>query len=142
MKRLLAQVREFHEAFGVPVLPTPQMPHEERRKLRYRILKEEFEEYVAAENDDDLAEVADALGDMAYIIAGTALEYGIPLDRVLDAIHASNMAKLGPDGKPLKREDGKVIKPDGWQAPDIAAVLSHEDEESFVEPRKKRLGHP
>jgi predicted HAD superfamily Cof-like phosphohydrolase len=124
MKRLLEQVREFHEAFGVPILSLPQMPHEERRKLRYRILKEEFEEYVAAENDDDLAEVADALGDMAYIIAGTALEYGIPLDRVLDEIHRSNMAKLGPDGKPIKRADGKVIKPEGWQPPDIAAALS------------------
>ena len=129
MKRLLEQVREFHEAFDVPILPAAQMPHEERRKLRYRILKEEFEEYVAAENDDDLAEVADALGDMAYIIAGTALEYGIPLDRVLDEIHRSNMAKLGPDGKPIKRADGKVIKPDGWQPPNIAAVLSNTREE-------------
>ena len=129
MKRLLEQVREFHKAFDVPILPAAQMPHEERRKLRYRILKEEFEEYVAAENDDDLAEVADALGDMAYIIAGTALEYGIPLDRVLDEIHRSNMAKLGPDGKPIKRADGKVIKPDGWQPPNIAAVLSNTREE-------------
>lgn len=124
MKRLLAQVLEFHVAFDVPVLPAPRIPHEDRRKLRFRILKEEFEEYVAAENDDDLTEIADALGDMAYIIAGTALEYGIPLDRVLDAIHASNMAKLGPDGKPIKRDDGKVIKPEGWRPPDIAAILS------------------
>ena len=131
MKRLLEQVGEFHEAFGVPILPTAQLPHEERRKLRYRILKEEFEEYVAAENDDDIAEVADALGDMVYVIAGTALEYGIPLDRVLDEIHRSNMAKLGPDGKPIKRDDGKVIKPDGWQPPDIAAVLeTNKQEES------------
>jgi predicted HAD superfamily Cof-like phosphohydrolase len=123
MKRLLEQVLEFHEAFGVPVLPAPQFPDEDRRKLRYRILKEEFEEYVAAENEDNFEEVADALGDMAYIIAGTALEYGIPLDRVLDAIHKANMAKLGPDGKPIKRADGKVIKPEGWQPPDIASAL-------------------
>lgn len=123
MKTLLGQVREFHSAFEVPVLPTPQFPSEERRKLRYRILREEFEEYVAAENSDNFEEVADALGDMAYIIAGTALEYGIPLDRVLEAIHAANMSKLGPDGRPIKRADGKVIKPEGWQPPDIAAAL-------------------
>lgn len=124
MKRLLEQVLEFHMAFDVPVLPAPQFPSEDRRKLRYRILKEEFYEYVAAENEDNFEEVADALGDMAYIIAGTALEYGIPLDRVLDAIHAANMAKLGPDGKPIKRADGKVIKPEGWQPPNIAAALA------------------
>lgn len=124
MKRLLEQVREFHQAFDVPILNKPRFPDEERRKLRYRILKEEFEEYVQGENADDFEEVADALGDMAYIIAGTALEYGIPLDRVLDAIHRANMAKLGPDGKPIKRADGKVIKPDGWKPPDIAAALA------------------
>lgn len=127
MKILLQQVRAFHEAFGVPVLPAPQMPHEERRKLRYRLLKEEFEEYVAAENNDDLNEVADALGDMAYIIAGTALEYGIPLDRVLDEIQRSNMAKLGPDGKPIVRPDGKILKPEGWTPPDVAGVLAQRD---------------
>ena len=123
MKRLIEQVREFHDAFGVPVVERPALPPEERRALRSRILREEFEEYNHAELGDDLAEIADALGDMAYIIAGTALEYGIPLDRVLDAIHASNMAKLGPDGKPIMREDGKVIKPKGWQPPDIEAAL-------------------
>lgn len=123
MKRLLEQVQEFHDAFGVPVLRVPQLPDVERRELRRRLLLEEFEEYADAEGLNDLAEIADALGDMAYIIAGTALEYGIPLDRVVEAIHAANMAKLGPDGKPLKRADGKVIKPEGWQPPDIERAL-------------------
>ena len=128
MKRLLDQVREFHEAFGVPVLAYPALPDQERRALRKRILNEEYLEYMKAEKDNDLADVADALGDMAYIIAGTALEYGIPLDRVMDAIHRANMAKLWPDGKPIKREDGKVIKPLGWKAPDIAAALDGTDD--------------
>jgi hypothetical protein len=123
MKKLLDQVREFHESFGVPVIQAPGFPAEGRRLLRTVLLRDEFEEYIDAEGANDLAEVADALGDMAYIIAGTALEYGIPLDRVLDAIHKANMAKLGPDGKPLKRADGKVIKPEGWQPPDIEAAL-------------------
>lgn len=123
MKRLLEQVRQFHEAFGVPVLPKPQFPSDERRELRAKILEEEWGEYLEAEATNNFEEVADALGDMAYIIAGTALEYGIPLDRVLDAIHAANMAKLGQDGKPIKREDGKVIKPAGWQPPNIKAAL-------------------
>ena len=123
MKRLLEQVREFHEAFGVPILSAPAFPSDARRELRTRILEEEWIEFLEAEATSNFEDVADALGDMAYIIAGTALEYGIPLDRVLDAIHRANMAKLGPDGKPIKREDGKVIKPQGWQPPDIAAAL-------------------
>lgn len=124
MKRLLEQVREFHVAFDVPVVPLPALPDLRRRRLRAALLREEFNEYLRAEEVDDMLGIADGLGDMAYIIAGTALEYGIPLDRVLDAIHAANMAKLGPDGKPLKRADGKVIKPEGWQPPNIEAVLA------------------
>lgn len=124
MKLLLNQVREFHDAFGVPVLPRAQLPAASRRELRIRILREEFEEYNHGELGDDIVEIADALGDMAYIIAGTALEYGIPLDRVLDEIHRANMAKLGPDGKPILRDDGKVIKPKGWQPPDIERALN------------------
>lgn len=123
MKILLQQVREFHEAFDVPVLPSPKLPAEERRVLRFRILQEEFDEYLEAEQDNDIVEIADALADMAYIIAGTALEYGIPLDRVIDAVHKSNMSKLGPDGKAIKRADGKVTKGPHYAPPDIVGVL-------------------
>jgi len=75
-----------------------------------------------AELEHDIVEIADALADIIYIACGTAVSYGIPLDKVFEEVHRSNMAKL-VDGKPLKREDGKVIKPVGWTAPDIAGVL-------------------
>lgn len=67
--------------------------------------------------------VADALVDMMVLIVGTGLELGIPLDRVWDEIHRTNMAKVGTDGSVRRRADGKVLKPDGWKKPDIAAML-------------------
>ena len=123
MKALLGMVREFHEVNDVPVFTIPALPQGHRRALRMSILAEEFGEYTVAEMRGDIVEIADALGDMAYIIAGTALEYGIPLDRVLDEIHRANMSKLGADGKPVKREDGKVIKGPNYTPPNIRAAL-------------------
>lgn len=124
MKRVLEAVRQFHDAFALPSSERPRLPGPERRQLRADLLAEEYREYCRAEDADDLVAIADALGDMAYIIAGTALEYGIPLAAVFEVIHGSNMAKLGPDGQPIRRADGKVLKPAGWQPPDIAAVLA------------------
>jgi predicted HAD superfamily Cof-like phosphohydrolase len=116
------KVREFHEAFGLGVATEPT-PRPENWKLRIALLREEFEEYVAAAEAGDLVEVADALADMAYVIYGTACEYGIPLDAVLDEVHRSNMSKLGADGRPVYREDGKVLKGPAFRPPDIAAAL-------------------
>lgn len=115
-------VREFHEAFGLPVgeeLPPPT----DLRHLRVRLLAEEYAEYDEAEDRDDRVEIADALADMVYVIYGTALTYGIDLDAVIEEVHRSNMSKLGIDGKPIHREDGKVMKGPGYFRPDIAAVL-------------------
>lgn len=123
MSDYFKDVTEFHTAFELPILPTPTLPDQERRNLRIALLKEEYEEYLDAETDNDLVEIADALGDIIYIACGTALEYGIPLDRVFAAIHESNMAKL-VDGKVLRHPNGKVKKPEGWTAPDIAKILS------------------
>src|SRR6185312_7259958 len=105
MKTPFQMVREFHEAFLVPVQDRPGFSDSERRKLRQRLLWEEYREYVQAEDADDFIELADALADMVYIIAGTAVEYGINLDAVFAEVHRSNMAKLGPDGKPIHRAD-------------------------------------
>jgi predicted HAD superfamily Cof-like phosphohydrolase len=73
----------------------------------------------------DLVGIADGIADSVYVLVGTALEYGIPLDRVWGAVHSANMAKVDPvTGKVRKRFDGKVLKPDGWKRPDIAAILA------------------
>ena len=115
-------VKDFHQAFGQRIGEKPELPDDNERDLRYNLLKEEFEEYEAAESTDDLVEIADALADIIYIACGTAVSYGIPLDEVFAEVHRSNMSKL-VDGKPIYREDGKVMKPEGWSAPDIKGVL-------------------
>ena len=121
-------VKEFHQAFGQRIGDKPDLPDINERALRVRLLSEEFEEYRSAEYDNDIVEIADALADIIYIACGTAVSYGIPLDKVFEEVHRSNMAKL-VDGKVLRREDGKVQKPEGWTPPDIEGVLKKSHEE-------------
>lgn len=119
----LEMVREFHEAFGVPIRDTPGFPEPLVAELRESLIAEEYRELRDAADARDLEEVADALADLTYVIYGTALAYGIDLDAVLAEVHRSNMSKLGADGKPIYRDDGKVLKGPGFFRPDIAAVL-------------------
>ena len=116
-------VKDFHQAFGQRIGEKPELPDIEERKLRIKLLDEEVFEYTDAEYADDLVEIADALADIIYIACGTAVSYGIPLDDVFEEVHASNMAKL-VDGKVIRRADGKVQKPEGWQPPDIKRILN------------------
>ena len=116
-------VRDFHVAFGQRVGDFPNIPEDiNERELRINLLQEEFNEYLNAEEKADIVEIADALADIIYIACGTAVSYGIPLADVFEEVHASNMAKL-VDGKVIRREDGKIQKPEGWQPPDIKSVL-------------------
>lgn len=146
------QVEEFHRAMGQPVLATPTVPDRDRLKLRLNLIAEEFEEllqacgaaaFAYADDDDEyfadavrrgirdgvfredvnLVAVADALADLDYVIEGMRLELGINGKPVADEVHRSNMSKLGPDGKPVVREDGKVIKPETYSPPDIEGEL-------------------
>jgi len=116
-------VKEFQVAFELNVGKSPNLPFAPERKLRVMLLREEFEEYIKAENEDDIVEIADALADLIYIACGTAVSYGIPLDKVFEEVHRSNMAKL-VDGKVLRRKDGKILKPEGWTPPDIKKILN------------------
>ena len=130
-KSQLEKVKEFHDAFNIynslpedSFISFDNKGHQfKSRLLRRKLLWEEFQEYIEAEQKNDFIGIADALADMNYIINGTALTYGIPLDKVFEEVHASNMRKLGPDGKPIRREDGKVIKPEGWRPPAIEDIL-------------------
>ena len=94
-----------------------------RRQLRISLMMEEFQEYLQAEIDNDLVEIADALADMCVIADGTAIEYGIPLDDVREEVHRANMSKLGADGQPIYSDDGKIMKGPDYKAPDVARVL-------------------
>ncbi len=121
-------VRVFHETYNLPVENTLidlKADHSKLRALRVELLREEFQEYLDGEQADDMTEIADALGDIIYIACGTAVAYGIPLDKVFSEIHRSNMSKLGEDGKPIYREDGKVLKGPNYTPPNIDAILAH-----------------
>lgn len=117
-------VREFHEAFGAPFADAPRMLTPERAQLRSSLIAEELEEYVAAVRDGDLVAVADALGDLLYVVYGTGVEHGIDLIPVFTEIHRSNMSKLGADGKPVLRDDGKILKGPDYSPPNLAAVVA------------------
>lgn len=126
MKDKIAAVHEFHSAFGLGIKNTPTADlGESKNLLRYKLMREENEEYLEAANDNDLVEVADALGDMLYILCGTIIEHGMQhkIEEVFEEIQRSNMSKLGADGKPIYREDGKVLKGPNYFKPDIQAIL-------------------
>jgi predicted HAD superfamily Cof-like phosphohydrolase len=129
-----AMVREFHLAADQPVEERPihlytklafgGPAHEQLRSLRKRLLEEEFNEYLAAERDGSMVGVADGLADMLYIILGTCHAYGIPIERVFAEVHRSNMTKVDPaTGKVRRREDGKILKPEGYSPPDIVSAV-------------------
>lgn len=123
MKDAFLKLWEFHETYDCARSKVPGFPDKEIMDLRDRLLDEERDELRKAQEERDLVEVADAIGDMIYILIGTAVAYGIPIDEVFNEIHASNMSKLGSDGKPIYREDGKVLKGENYFKPDIAGIL-------------------
>ena len=129
MKRKIRAVADFHTAFGLGISNSPVANlGVAKNQLRFNLMEEENLEYLEAANAGDLAEVADALGDMLYILCGTILEHGMQykIEEVFEEIQRSNMSKLGPDGKPIYREDGKVLKGPNYFKPNIQAVLDRE----------------
>lgn len=120
----MACVAEFHKRFGVPEMPCPMLPSVERQLLRLRLIQEEYWEFVDGMRKENLVDIADALGDLMYVIIGAALEFGIPFDDVFREIHRSNMTKIWPDGSIRYREDGKVLKPETYSPAEVAGVLT------------------
>ncbi|TCI94370.1 nucleoside triphosphate pyrophosphohydrolase family protein [Tenacibaculum sp. M341] len=126
MKEKIDAVKAFHTAFGLGVNESPIVNLSDATKmLRFNLMKEENEEYLEAVQNNDLVETADALGDMLYILCGTIIEHGMQykIDEVFNEIQKSNMSKLGEDGKPIYREDGKVMKGPNYFKPDIKKIL-------------------
>ena len=119
------QVGDFHRAYGLPVRARPTVDvGADQVELRLALIEEEVGELADAARAGDLVGVADALADIVYVAYGTAHVYGIDLDAVLDEVHSSNMTKLGADGRPIRRADGKVLKGPDYRPPNIAAVLA------------------
>ena len=126
MKNKIESVKAFHEAFKIGYRDSPKADLGSRvNTLRYKLMREENEEYLEAASANDLVEVADALGDMLYILCGTIIEHGLQhkIDEVFEEIQDSNMSKLGADGNPIYREDGKVLKGPNYFKPNIRSVL-------------------
>jgi len=126
MKNKIKAVTEFHKSFKVNMNTKPIADiGKDRNKLRFDLMKEENEEYLEAANNNDLVEVADALGDMLYILCGTIIEHGMQdkIEEVFNEIQRSNMSKLGENGLPIYREDGKVLKGPNYFKPNIKDIL-------------------
>lgn len=121
----IKSVEEFHEVFEIGNAKDIQLIDEKDYTLRYNLIKEENEEYLEACKNGDIIEIADALGDQLYILFGTILKHGLQhkIEEVYDEIHRSNMSKLDEQGKPIFREDGKILKSNLYFKPEIHKIL-------------------
>lgn len=126
MKNKIEAVKKFHTAYKIGYRETPKADLGiAKNELRFNLMQEENEEYLEAAKNNDLVEVADALGDMLYILCGTIIEHGLQdkIEEVFNEIQRSNMSKLGVDGQPIYREDGKVLKGPNYFKPNIEDIL-------------------
>jgi len=125
MEKQIKQVLEFYDAFGHPKSESPKYLETHRLIMRHNILTEEVVELLNAGVHGDLANVGDAIIDCMYILIGTAIEFGLSdkLTAMFDEVHKSNMSKLGEDGKPIYREDGKVMKGPNYKKPNLIDIV-------------------
>ena len=126
MKRIIKHVEEFHDAFGIVNNYSPSTSlSEDEIMLRFNLMKEENEEYLEAAESNNLVEIADALGDQLYILCGTLLKHGLQhkIEEIFFEIQRSNMSKLDENGKPIYREDGKILKSNLYFKPNIEKIL-------------------
>ena len=117
---------QFMEAFGQEVLTKPTLPEPELAKLRLELIREEVEELNVGIEGMDIVEIADALTDILYVVYGAGHAFGIDLDTCYAEVHRSNMSKLGEDGKPIYREDGKVMKGPDYFHPNLKDILDNQ----------------
>lgn len=119
-------VREFHRVYGVTNRESPQAQIPEAH-LRRMLILEECKEFIEASYEDDIEHIAKELADIIYVVYGAALCYGINLDEVVAEVHRSNMSKLGLDGRPIYREDMKVLKGPNYREPKLKEILFKEN---------------
>lgn len=125
MQEQINKVKEFHDTFLVENGKPLSLLPESEFILRHKLMEEENKEYLEACWAGNITEIADALGDQLYILCGTILKHGLQhkIVEVFEEIHSSNMSKLGENGKPVFREDGKIIKGPGYRKPNITSIL-------------------
>lgn len=127
MEKQIKHVEEFYRAYNIPIPEGMRFLHKERALLRHKLIQEEVGELLEASmsSQGTLVDVADAITDCFYILIGTALEYGIAdkLPALFDEVHSSNMSKLDENGKPIYREDGKVMKGPEYKKPNLKDII-------------------
>lgn len=128
MKKQIADIKQFQTVFGFTVQPEPTIPSDQVKKLRQDLIIEEVTELWTATNNHDIIEVADAITDILYILLGTACEYGVidKLEECWDLVHQNNMGKVHPDGTIKRREDGKILKPEGFRKVELSTLFNIE----------------
>lgn len=114
-------VKDWHAAFGITDPDKPVM-RPDRAALRLDLIEEEYSEIVQALDNDDIVNLAKELADLLWVTYGMAAEYGIDVDRVFKAVYESNMSKLGEDGKPVLRADGKILKSKSYKEADLSWI--------------------
>jgi predicted HAD superfamily Cof-like phosphohydrolase len=126
MKKQLKQTKEFNKTFGhITGDEDLSFPPEKIQKLQEKLIAEELEEFKQAQKNEDLVEVADSLVDLIYVVMGAAHHYGMSelLEECFDEIHESNMSKADENGEPVIKDDGKVLKGDGYFEPDLTSII-------------------
>lgn len=142
MKKEIDCVKEWCRVTEIPIATDPQILNNDRAYLRFLLMKEENEEYIEAASKNDVVEIADALGDMLYILLGTAIEHGMQdyLADVFYEIHRSNMSKMDDDGKPIRRKDGKILKGPNYFRPNIKQIIYEREKGEYTDPRSENQG--
>ena len=122
------RVKAFMLMFGQEVVKKPEWPDAKTMELRIDLIEEELQELKDGIllGDGTLVDVADALTDLLYVVYGAGHSFGINLDKCFEEVHNSNMSKLGNDGKPIYREDGKILKGKNFREPNLKEVLNEQ----------------
>lgn len=113
---------EFHKAFGCSI-GTTNFSDRKAARLRKKLIKEEFREVIKAFASHNSENLLKEIVDATYVLIGTAVAFGWDFDEAFRRVHASNMSKLGPDGKPLMRNDGKVLKSEHYSPPNLSDLV-------------------
>ena len=119
------RVMDFMNNFKQEVKYNPEFPDEKVQKLRISLIEEELEELKEAIENKDIVEVADALTDILSVTYGAGAAFGIDLDKCFEEVHNSNMSKLDRDGRPIYREDGKILKGPDYFEPNLEKIVKN-----------------
>lgn len=115
-----SMVEEFHKKFDIFVQASPTEVSEDTKRLRIRLIQEEFDELKESMAEGNLAALAKEMADLLYVVYGTAVSYGIDMEPVFREVHRSNLSKVGG----YKREDGKWVKPPTYSPARIEPLLA------------------